>query len=113
YKWSPRQTFADLFSKTWMEPSIPFMVMVLLAVFFTLALPGFASPYSIQILGHGYAEVGFIALAMGLSLMSGGIDLSVGSMYAVLNFVALGAITVLGLPFPLVLMIVVIAGALL
>jgi ribose transport system permease protein len=113
YKWSARQTFADLFSKTWMEPSVPFVVMVLLVVFFSVAIPGFTSPFSVDSLSRGYSEIIFVAFAMGLSLLSGGIDLSVASMFALLDFTALVLAAPLNLPMPIVLLATAAVGAVL
>lgn len=113
YRWSARQLFADLFSKTWMEPAVPFTAMVLIIAVFSVLLPHFLSFYNLNNLGRAYAELCFVALAMGLSLMSGGIDLSVGSMVALLDFAALFALNVWQLPFPVVVVVTVVFGALL
>ena len=113
YKWSPRQTFADLFAKTWMEPAIPFSVLVALVVVFAATVPYYATLGNAQSLGRSFAEFGFVAIAMGLSLISGGIDLSVGSIFALTDFVALVAFNLWGLPVPLVILVTVMAGGLL
>jgi len=78
YYWSPRQTFADLFAKTWMEPAIPFTVLLALLLVFSAIVPNYASIYNARTMGRELAEFGFVAIAMGLSLISGGIDLIVG-----------------------------------
>lgn len=113
YFWSPRQTFADLFAKTWMEPAIPFVVLLALLVAFAIAVPNYASIYNAQTMGRSFAEFGFVSIAMGLSLMSGGIDLSVGSIFAMADFIALMAFNIWGLPVPLVILLTVVAGGLL
>ncbi|HZD26197.1 MAG TPA: SMP-30/gluconolactonase/LRE family protein [Alphaproteobacteria bacterium] len=113
YLWSPRQTFADLFAKSWMEPAIPFTVLVALLAFFASTVPYYATLYNVQSVSRSFAEFGFVAIAMGLSLISGGIDLSVGSVFALADFVALMAFNVWGLPVPLVILVTVIAGGLL
>ncbi|HUB10598.1 MAG TPA: ABC transporter permease, partial [Acetobacteraceae bacterium] len=113
YYWSPRQTFADLFAKPWMEPAIPCVVLLALLVGFAFAVPNYASIYNAQTMGRAFAEFGFVAIAMGLSLISGGIDLSVGSIFALADFTALMAFDIWGLPVPLVALITVLAGGLL
>lgn len=113
YKWSLRQTFADLFAKTWMEPAVPFTVLVLLILFFSFTVPYYATVYNAQTLGRSFSEFGFVTIAMGLALMSGGIDLSVGSMFALLDLLALACFSLLGLPVPVVIVITLVAGALL
>ncbi|MBU6501421.1 MAG: ABC transporter permease [Burkholderiaceae bacterium] len=113
YKWSLRQIFADLFAKTWMEPAVPFTVLVLLILGFALIVPHYLSVYNAQSLSRFFSEFGFVAIAMALTLMSGGIDLSVGSTFALCNFVALACFTLLGLPVPLAIAVTLAAGALL
>ena len=113
YKWSPRQTFADLFAKTWMEPAIPFTLLFLLVVGFALSIPYYATIGNAETIGRSIAEFDFVAIAMGLSLISGGIDLSVGSVFAMADFVALAAFNFGHLPIPVVALSTLIAGGLL
>ena len=63
YYWSPRQTFADLFAKTWMEPAIPFTVLVALLLIFSTVVPNYASAYNASTMGREFAEFGFVAIA--------------------------------------------------
>src|SRR5690606_20749288 len=111
YRWSIRQVFADLFLKTWMEPAIPFMVLVALLLYFAWTVPNYASLYNVESLLREFGEFGFIAIALALTLMSAGIDLSVGSLFALLTFVALYTFGVLGLPPLLACGITLVAGA--
>ena len=58
-----------------------------------------------------FAEFGFVALGMAFTLISGGIDLSVGAIFAVCNFTALFCLFVLGLPAWLVVVATLLTGA--
>ncbi len=113
YKWSPRQTFADLFAKTWMEPAIPFTILVALVIGFAATIPYYATLGNAETIGRALAEFCFVAIAMGLSLISGGIDLSVGSIFAMADFVALAAFNFGHLPVVIVALLTLIAGAIL
>lgn len=113
YQWSPRQLFADLFAKSWMEPAIPFTVLAAIIVIFAATVPYYATLYNAHSLLRFFAEFGFVAIAMGLSLISGGIDLSVGSMFALCDFMALVAVHLWGLPVPVVILVTVVTGGLL
>jgi ribose transport system permease protein len=113
YHWSPRQTFADLFAKPWTEAAIPFAVLIALLVAFAAVVPNYASVYNAQTMTRSFAEFGFVGIAMGLSLISGGIDLSVGSIFAMADFIALTASSVWGLPVPLVILLTVLVGGVL
>ena len=113
YKWSLRQIFSDLFAKTWMEPAVPFAVLAGLIAFVAITIPDYASAYNVETMGRSFAEFAFVSIAMGISLISGGIDLSVGSMFALLDFVALAGFTIWGLPVSLVVVLTLVTGALL
>jgi len=86
---SPRLLLSELLLKQWFEPVIPFTVMVVLAVVFALTIPGYASVQDVQSLLRLYAPFGFVAVAMAICLISGGIDLSVGALFALCNFATL------------------------
>lgn len=113
YRWSPRQLFADLFAKSWMDPAIPFSVLIGMILYFSVVVPYYASVLNAQTIGRSFAEFALVAIAMGLSLISGGIDLSVGSIFALCDFVAMAAFNLWQLPVPLVVLVAVLAGGLL
>lgn len=89
WRWSLRLFLSELLAKRWMEPAIPFVLMLTLIMAFAAATPNYATLANVQQLGREFAEAGFVALAMGLSVISGGIDLSVGSVFALANLAAL------------------------
>jgi len=57
-------------------------VLVVVAVIASIASPGFASGANVQAILVGNAYTGLLALGMTFVIISGGIDLSVGSMFA-------------------------------
>jgi ribose transport system permease protein len=59
------------------------------------AIPGFLSPASLADTARQAAEIGFVVLGMALVIVVGGIDLSVGSMFALTDFCALFCLDVL------------------
>lgn len=113
YKWSLRQLFADLFAKTWMEPAIPFTVLALIIIIFSATLTGYLSIYNFQTSSRAFAEFAFVAFGMGISLIAGGIDLSVGSIFALTNLTALISFSLLGVPIVPTIAITLVVGALL
>jgi ribose transport system permease protein len=86
---SPRLLLSELLLKQWFEPVIPFTVMIVLLAWFAATIPNYAGLENLLSLMRLYAEFGFVALAMAFSLISGGIDLSVGAIFAACNFSAL------------------------
>src|SRR5215475_13223381 len=88
-RFSPRLLLSELLLKQWFEPVIPFTVMIGLWLYFALTIPDYATIQNSLSLLRLFAEFGFVALAMGFCLISGGIDLSVGAIFALCNFAAL------------------------
>lgn len=110
---SPQQFIAELLGKRWMEPIIPFIFMVLVILMFSLRLPGYLSLESITTTARPFAEFAFVCFGMAITLIAGGIDLSVASIYALTNFIALLLFRLFDIPFPLVIVIVLVCGAIL
>jgi ribose transport system permease protein len=111
YRWSARLLLSELLQKQWFEPAIPFTVMVALWVYFALSLPNYASIANTRSLAQLFAEFGFVALGMTFALISGGIDLSVGAIFALANFAALAYVNILELPVWLVVPATLLTGA--
>ncbi len=111
YRWSLRLILSELLLKPWMEPAIPFMVMLALIAYFGAVVPHYASISNFQSLLRLFGESGFVALAMGFIVISGGIDLSVGAIFAVANFTALALFKIFELPPGLVILGTLAVGA--
>jgi len=60
---------------------------IVVAVFFTIAAPAFLTPYNLFNLFRQTSELGIIAMAMTILIISGEFDLSVGAIYAVTGIV--------------------------
>ncbi|MEM6743211.1 MAG: SMP-30/gluconolactonase/LRE family protein [Pseudomonadota bacterium] len=102
YRWWPDHLIGEILSKRWTETAIPILFLILVSVWLSQNIDNFLSPSYLAITGRQAAEIGFVALGMGLVVLVGGIDLSVGSMFALTNFVALFTLNVLGWPLPAV-----------
>ena len=111
YRWSFKLFLSELLQKQWMEPAIPFLVMAAMILYFSLTIHNYASWDNTQSLMRLFGEFGFVALAMGITLISGGIDLSVGSTFALANFTALALFELVELPMPLVIIGTLAVGA--
>jgi ribose transport system permease protein len=111
YRFSPQLLLSELLEKRWMEPIVPFVLMWVMFVTFIVAIPDYASPIQLQQLMRSFPEQAFVAMAMAISILSGGIDLSVGAVFAMGDFLALYLLQVLDLPFPVVVLGVLLWGA--
>ena len=67
-------------------------------VAFSIAVPGFLTLNSIADISRQAGEIGFVVLALTLVMIVGGIDLSVGSTFALSNLTALYLINVAEMP---------------
>jgi len=109
---SPQLFLGELLEKRWMEPIIPFTLTIAVLLVSALMIPHYTSLGNLQQLMRSFAEQGMVAIAMAFSVLSGGIDLSVGSVFAMSNFLAVYFYLILGLPLPVMIFAVIVFGAL-
>jgi ribose transport system permease protein len=112
HRHSPQLFLGELLEKRWMEPIVPFALLIIVFVTFILAIPSYTSLVQLQQLMRSFPELAFVAMAMAISILSGGIDLSVGAVFAMANFLALYFLQVLDLPVSVSIAGVLVWGAL-
>ncbi len=95
YRYWPDRAIGELLAKQWMETAVPLLVLLLVIAGFASVSENFLTFSSISVLLRQSGEIGFIVFGMALVLIVGGIDLSVGSMYAICNVLVLYFIHVL------------------
>ena len=93
----------EMFSKQWIDSLVPAMSMVLVIALFMILAPGLFTGANLTDMGRQLGEFGLIALGMMIVIMSGGIDLSVGSIFALGNLTALALTGIYDLPALVVL----------
>jgi ribose transport system permease protein len=89
YRLVPDHYFGELFSKPWVETLVPALIFAGLLILFAFLVPGFFRPGSIEGLGRIYGEYVFLAIGQAVVILAGGIDLSVGSIFALCNYLAI------------------------
>ncbi|KPF94330.1 ABC transporter permease [Rhodopseudomonas sp. AAP120] len=109
----PDHLLGEILSKRWTETAIPMIVLIVVAIALSRAIPGFLSPGSLSDTARQAGEIGFVVLGIALVVIVGGIDLSVGSMFALCDFCALYCLNVLNWPVPAVIVATIACGALL
>ena len=83
YRYWPDHLLGEILAKRWTETAIPVIVLLIVALsLLSRAIPSFLSPASLADTARQAGEIGFIVLGMALVMIVGGIDLSVGSMFA-------------------------------
>jgi len=93
-----------------MEPIIPFTLTIAVFLVFASTIPNYLKASSLQELMRNFAEQGMVAVAMAFSILSGGLDLSVGAVFAMANFLAIYLYLILGLPLPVMIVLVILFG---
>ncbi|WP_107989985.1 ABC transporter permease [Breoghania corrubedonensis] len=107
YRYFPDHVVGEMLSKNWIDNAIPFAIMVVVVLVFGALLPNFYSASNLGILGRQYGELGLVVLAMTTVILVGGIDLSVGSNFALGNFLMLYCLNLAHLPVGVSALIVV------
>ena len=113
YQYVPGQMVGELLQKQWMENAVTALVLIATIMFFNHNVSNFSSLSNIADTLREASELGFVVLGMSVVLIVGGIDLSVGSMFAITNLIVLYCVQVLALPIPLAIAVTLIVGALL
>ncbi|MFM2279073.1 MAG: hypothetical protein RLZZ444_1304 [Pseudomonadota bacterium] len=85
----PDHVVGELLSKRWIENLVPFTVLVVVLVLFGNLIPDFFASANLSDTMRQFGEYGLVALAMTIVMIGGGIDLSVGSTFALANITML------------------------
>ena len=110
YRYLPDHLIGEILAKRWIDNAVPFLALVVLVAVFGIIAPGFLSVSSITDLGRQVAEFGLIVLGLSIVLMSGGIDLSVASVFTLAVLASLIGTNVEGFSVGLTAVGVVLLG---
>jgi len=113
YKYWPGTAIGELLKKQWMETAVPVVIFICVVLYFSWQIDGFFAPSSLSTMLRIGSEVGLVVLGETLVLIGGGIDLSIGGIYALTNLLALYLVHVVGMPAIPAVLITVLAGAVL
>jgi ribose transport system permease protein len=89
-----------------------FLLLVVLCVIVTALNPRFLSPANLQNTARLIGAFGIFSLGLGLVIITGGIDLSVGSSFALLGVLLSIMLTEWHLPWPIAVLAIVVLAAL-
>ena len=110
----PQHIIGEILLKRWMESVITFSILVIVTAFIGFSIDGYFSVSALTSTMRQFGELGFLILAMAIVMMAGGIDLSVGAIYALANILVLILVNKFEWPIyaaiPLVLLMGGIAG---
>ena len=108
YRFFPDHVIGEILSKKWIDNAVPFLVLVCVTAIFGSLIPDFFSAGNFAITTRQLGEFGLVCIAMMLVIIVGGIDLSVGSNFALGNFTTLALLNLAGWPVGVVLPVVVL-----
>jgi ribose transport system permease protein len=111
YRWWPDHWVGEILSKRWTETAIPVLLLAVVVFVSGRLVGNFYSAGALADTLRQAGEIGLIVLGMGLVMIVGGIDLSVGSMFALTNFFALLFVHVLKWPVALAVPATLLCGA--
>lgn len=106
----PKHLIGEILTKRWSDSIIPFCVSVFVVAVIGLQIDGYFRLENLNSIARLFSEIGIVTLGMGLVVMVGGIDLSVGSIFALANFAALYLIVALEWPLWAAIPIVLFLG---
>ena len=109
YRLIPDHLIGELLTKKWIDNAIPFLVLIAVVAVFGSLIPNFFSAGNLEILSRQYGEFALVCLAMMIVVVVGGIDLSVGSNFALGNFLTLALLNLADWPMPAVITTVILA----
>lgn len=88
-RWIPTTWVGEVLTKRWVDNLVPFVGLILTIAIFGSLIPEFFSASYLTSSTRQLGEFALIATAMLIVVMAGGIDLSVGSVFALANIAAL------------------------
>src|SRR3954471_594204 len=98
YNYVPDHIVGEILSKRWADNAIPFLTLVIVIAGFGTAIPGFFSPYSLLESTRQLGEFAIVVMGLTVVMLAGGIDLSVGSIFALSTFAAVAAFFIFEMP---------------
>lgn len=107
------RTISDLAGKSWMEGAVPVLLSLLLASLVLITTPEITGAGDRSLILRQFAELGFLALALTIVMVGGGIDLSVGSITGLSAMASIILFRAFGLPVPLVILVALLLGVVL
>ncbi len=112
YNYIPDHLIGEVLTKRWADNAIPFLALVVTVAAFGTAIPGFFKPQSLSDSTRQLGEFSIVVTGLTIVMLGGGIDLSVGSIFALSTFAAVSAFFIFAWPVWAALLAALLAGAL-
>ena len=110
YRLVPDHLVGELLAKPWIDSAIPFLILLVSVAVFGALVPNLLGIGNLGELSRTAAEYLLIGIGLSIVVMAGGIDLSIGSVFALANLAMLALGGVVGLPLWLAALCVLAIG---
>jgi ribose transport system permease protein len=111
YRFIPGHLIGEMLSKPWIDSSVPVIFLFLALFAFYFLTPDFFTLYGMENFGRLLGEYAMLAIGQAVVVIGGGIDLSIGAVFDLCNFIALALIFKFKVNVILVLPMTVLVGA--
>lgn len=110
-KYVPDHLIGEILSKKWIESVVPAITMIVVVIYLVQTIPNYTSMINVTDNFRLYAEFGLTVFAMGIVMLAGGVDLSIGSMFALCNIAILAMLNIFDMPVGVAIAAVLVLGA--
>ena len=112
YNLVPDHLVGELLTKRWADNAIPFLALVVTVLGMGSAIPGFFRPQALADSTRQLGEFSIVVTGLTVVILGGGIDLSVGSIFALATFASVSALFIFDMPVWAALLAALATGAL-
>ena len=98
FRYVPDHLLGEVLTKNWIDNTVPFFALIASLLVFNLLIPNFFSAGNLTDATRQLGEFAFVTYAMVVVMLAGGIDLSVGSNFALGNLMMLLLMNIAGWP---------------
>jgi ribose transport system permease protein len=110
YNFIPDHLIGEILTKRWTDSAIPFLALVVTVAAFGTAISGFFKPASLSDSTRQLGEFSIVVTGLTIVMLGGGIDLSVGSIFALAAFAAVSSLFIFDLPVWVALLAAIAVG---
>lgn len=107
----PDHLIGEILTKRWSDNAVPFAALILVVAIFGILKPAMFSPFGLFDLAGQVSEYGLMAIALTIVMIAGGIDLSIGSVFALCALTILASLNVYNLPLGAAIGLTLLLGA--
>ncbi|MBS1183892.1 MAG: permease component of ribose/xylose/arabinose/galactoside ABC-type transporter, partial [Proteobacteria bacterium] len=110
YNAIPSHLVGEILTKRWADNLVPFLLLAAVIAIFGTAINGFFAPASLLDTTRQLGEFLIVVIGLTIVMLGGGIDLSVGSIYALSVFMSVVGIYLWELPTSLAFVLAITTG---